>query len=59
MKIKKKKKIYVSKQFCEEKHVDFLVMGQGQKHYVFISDFNRFMYDHALQIMLFTILLVV
>ena len=57
MKIKKKKN-YVSKQFCEEKHVNFLAMGEGQKH-VFISDFNRFMYDHALQIMLFTILLVV
>ena len=43
MKIKKKKTIYVSKQFCEEKHVDLLVMEEGQKH-VFINDFNRLMY---------------
>ena len=40
---KGKHPIYVSKQFCEEKHVDLLVMEEGQKH-VFINDFNRLMY---------------
>ena len=39
--------IYVSKQCCEEKHVDLLLIGEGEKkHYVFIKDFKRFMYDY-------------
>ena len=41
--------IYVSKKFCEDKHVDLLLIGEGEKkHYVFIKDFNTFMYDQAL-----------
>ena len=34
---------------CEDKHVDLLLTGEGQKkHYVLIKDFNTFMYDHTL-----------
>ena len=41
--------IYVSKKCCEDKHVDLLLIGEGEKkHYVFIKDFNKFMYDHTL-----------
>ena len=46
MKIRKTHPIYVSKNYCEEKHVDlFLIGAEG---YVLIKDFNTFMYDHAL-----------
>ena len=45
---KEKHPIYVSQQCCEEKHVDLLLIGEGEKHYVFIKDFNTFMYDHSL-----------
>ena len=32
-----------------QKHVDLLQIGEGEKkHYVFIKDFNTFMYDHKL-----------
>ena len=45
----KKYPIYVSKQFCEEKHIDLLLIEEGQKkHFVAIKVFNRFMYDHSL-----------
>ena len=41
---KEKYPIYVSKQCCEEKYVDLLLTGEGEKkHYVLTSDFNRFM----------------
>ena len=41
--------IYISKQCCEEKHVDLLLIGEGEiKHYVVIKDFNTFAYDHSL-----------
>ena len=41
--------IYVSKKCCEEKHVDLLLVGkEGKRHYVFIKNFNTFMYDHTL-----------
>ena len=41
--------IYVSKKCCEEQHVDLLFIGEeGKRHYVFIKDFNTFMYDHTL-----------
>ena len=44
---KEKHPIYVSKKCCEEKHVDLLLIGEkGKRHYVFIKDFNTFMYDH-------------
>ena len=46
---KKKYAIYVSKIFCEEKHVDLLLIGEGEKkHYVLNNDFNRFIYDHSI-----------
>ena len=46
---KKKYAIYVSKKFCEEKHVDLLLIGEGEKkHYVLNNDFNRFIYDHSI-----------
>ena len=41
--------IYVSKKCCEEKHVDLLLIEKERKrHYVFIKDFNTFMYNHTL-----------
>ena len=44
----KKHPIYVSKK-CEEKHLDLLLIGEeGKRHYVFIKNFNTFMYDHTL-----------
>ena len=45
---KEKYQIYISKQCCEEKHVDLLLVGEEKKHFVLIKDFNRFMYDHSL-----------
>ena len=49
MKIKKKNTIHVSKNCCEDKHVDILLIGEGQKNpYALIKDFNTFMYDHTL-----------
>ena len=42
--------IYVPKNCCEDKHVDLLLIGEGEKkHYVLIKDFNTFMYDHTLR----------
>ena len=42
--------IYVSKRGYEEKHVDLLLIGEeGKRHYVLITDFNTFMYDHTLK----------
>ena len=49
MKIRRKNPIYESKKCCEEKHVDLLLVGEGEKkQYVFIKDFNRLIYDHTL-----------
>ena len=46
---KEKHPIYVSKQCCEEKHLNFLLIGEGEKkHYVVIKYFNTFIYDHSL-----------
>ena len=46
---KEKYPIYVSKKCCKKKHVDLLLIGEGvKKHYVFINDSNRFIYDHSL-----------
>ena len=46
---KKKYPVYVSKKCCEDKHVDLLLIGEGEKkHYVLIKDFNTFMYDYTL-----------
>ena len=37
------------KNLVKKKHVDLLLIGEAEKkHYVLISDFNRFMYDHSL-----------
>ena len=48
MKIKKKHPIYVSKKCCEEKHIDLLLIAEGErKHYVLINDFNRFICNHS------------
>ena len=39
----------MSKKCCEDKHVDLLLIREGEKkHYVLIKDFNTFMYDYAL-----------
>ena len=45
---KEKYQIYISKQCCEEKHVDLLLVGEEKKHFVLIKDFNKFMYVHSL-----------
>ena len=46
---KKKYPIYLSKKCCKEKHVDLLLIGEGEKkHYVLINDFNRLIYDRSL-----------
>ena len=46
---KEKYPIYVSKQCCEEKHVDLLLTWEGEKkHYTLIKDFHRFMYDDSI-----------
>ena len=46
---KEKYPMYVSKKCGEDKHVDLLLIGEGEKnHYVLIKDFNTFMYDHTL-----------
>ena len=46
---KEKYLIYVSKKYCEEKHVDLLLIGEeGKRHYVLIKDFNMFMYHYTL-----------
>ena len=34
---KEKHPIYVSKQCCEEKHVDLLLIGEGEKNTMFLS----------------------
>ena len=35
---------------CKEKHVDFLLMGEGEKkHYALNKDFNTFMHDYTQQ----------
>ena len=46
---KKKYSIYVSKKYCDEKHVDLLLIREeGQNYLVTIKDFNTFIYDHTL-----------
>ena len=38
-----------SKKRCENKHVDLLIIGKGEKeYYVLIKDFNTLMYDYVL-----------
>ena len=39
----------MSKNSCEEKNVDLLLLGEeGKRHYVLIKDFNTFLHDHFL-----------
>ena len=45
---KEKHPIYVLKQCCEEKHVDLLLLGDGEKKHVLIKDVNTFTNDHSL-----------
>ena len=46
---KEKHPIYESKKCCEEKHVDLLLIGEGEKkHYDFINNFNTFVYENTL-----------
>ena len=41
--------IYASKECCEEKHVDLLLIGlEGKEHYILMKDVNAFMYDYPL-----------
>ena len=41
--------VYVSKKCCEDKHVDLLLISEGEKkYYVLIKDLNTFMHDHTL-----------
>ena len=47
---KKKHPIYVSKNGCEEKNVDLLMIGEEEKRqYALIKNFNTFMHDHTLR----------
>ena len=45
---KEKHPFYISKKCCEEKHVDLLLIEEGEKKYVLIKCFNTFMYNHSL-----------
>ena len=37
------------KKYCEVKHVDLLLIGEGEKkYYVLIKDFRKFMSDHTI-----------
>ena len=46
---KEKYPIYASKQCCEEKHVDSILIGEeGARNYALIKDFSTFMYDHTI-----------
>ena len=47
---KEKHPIYISKKECYgEKYVDLLLIEEkGKRHYVFIKDFDTFMYVHTL-----------
>ena len=48
---KVKYSIYMSKKRFEEKPVDLLLIEEeGKWHYVFIKDFNTFIYDHTLRL---------
>ena len=41
--------IYAYTRCCEEKNVDLLLIGEGEKkHNLLIKNFNTFMYDHTL-----------
>ena len=47
--LKVKFPISVSKICFEDKHIDLLLIGEGEKkHYVLIKYFNTFMYNHTL-----------
>ena len=49
MKIRKSIQFMYQKKCCEEKYVDLFLNGEeGKIHYVLISHFNIFMYDHTL-----------
>ena len=45
---KRKYPIYVSKNFCEDKHDLLLIEERDKKSYLLIKDFNTFMYDYIL-----------
>ena len=46
---KEKYPFYVSKKCCEGKHVDsLLIRKEDKRHYVFMKDFNTFIYDQTL-----------
>ena len=49
MKIGKISNICIKKKYCEEKHIDSLLIRVTDKtHYVLIKDFNTFTYNHTL-----------
>ena len=46
--------IYASKKFCEENHVDLLLIeGKGNRHYVLIKDFNTIIILYTVEKKLF------
>ena len=49
--MKIKKNIHSTyKKCCKDKYIDLLLTDEGEKkHYVLITDFNTFIYDHTLQ----------
>ena len=49
MKIGKNIQSMYQKKYFEEKHVDLLLIGEeGKRYYVFVKEFNTFMYDYTL-----------
>ena len=48
MKIRENIKSMCQKKYFEDKHVDLLFSGEGEKkHYVFIKDYNIFVWFHT------------
>ena len=48
MKIKRNIQSMYQKNFCEDKHVDLVLMEEGgKKHYALIKSFNTFMYVYT------------
>ena len=48
MKIRRNIQSMYQKNFCEDKHVDLVLMEEGgKKHYALTKSFNTFMYDYT------------
>ena len=48
---KEKHQIYLSKKYCEEKHIDLSsIEKKGKRDCLLFKDFNTFMYNHTLHL---------